>query len=125
MTEQMHIIDNKKVLITDDEWRLYQEICKSLDDPPAFQGKQFFQNLFKSNDQGMIQFLRPPVNTCTFEVFLFMVSIMVHQRLREAAKVVGEMKVATESRIGEAARTMNDRIAALEKRIAELEGKTK
>jgi hypothetical protein len=125
MTEQKHIIDNKVVLMTADEFKLYEEICRSLDDPPQQKGRDFFQNLFEANEQGMIQFLRPPTNTCTYEVFLFMVSLFVQQRLREAAKSVAEMKTAINAKLGVDAKSVNDRIAALEKKVAEVEGKIK
>jgi hypothetical protein len=125
MTEQMHIIDNKRVLMTEDEWKHYQSICTAYDDPPQMRGKDLFQNLFETDDHGMILFLKPPTTTCTYEVFLFMVALMVHQRLRDAAKQVQAMHATIDGRIAAAIGKENEHIKALENRIAELEGKTK
>jgi hypothetical protein len=108
MTEQMHIIDNKRVLMTDDEWKMYESICKSLDEPPHQKGKDFFFNLFESDGQGMITYLRPPTRTCTHEVFLFMMSLMVHQRMRDCYKQVNVMQ-----------KKMDDHMASLNRQFAE------
>lgn len=118
----MHIIDNRKVLMTTEEWGLYQSICKAYDDPPAVKGANLFQNLFESDDQGLITFLRPPTNTCTYEVFLFMVALMVHQRLRGCYKQVNDMHASIDSRFADMSNKANERINALEARIVALEG---
>lgn len=121
IVEQMHIIDNKKVMMTVDEYRLYEEICTAYNDPPAVVGKQLFQNLFESNEQGMIQFLRPPTNTCTYEVIYFMQSLMLQQHLREAAKMVHRMQAGIDASLLAAMNKDAERITALEKRIEALE----
>jgi len=76
------IIDNKRIDLTNDEFDLYQDICRSYD-RPNFQGEELFKNHFETNEHGTIIFVRPPQNrTTTLEVFTFLISIMVNQHLR-------------------------------------------
>lgn len=86
----IRIIDNKRIEITEDEWKAYEQICKSYDDPPAMKGKDLFAGLFETNEEGVIIFLRPPVRACTFEVYLFLMGLMSHQHLRVMHKMVSE-----------------------------------
>ena len=81
----LHIIDNKKVEMTDDEWSMYQTICKDYDDPKFnVKGSDLFTGLFETNNEGIIIFLRPPSSKRTsFEVYLFLMSLMQHQHLRQ------------------------------------------
>jgi hypothetical protein len=82
----LRIIDNKKVDLTDSEFLLYQEICKAYD-APTFQGKDLFKGLFETNDDGLIIFLKPSNKPyASMEVFLFLISIMVHQHLRQSTQ---------------------------------------
>lgn len=77
------VIDNKRVELSDDEWRMYQDICRSYD-KPNFKGKDLFIGLFETDPEtGVIIFLRPPSQQfTTFEVFLFLMSVMQHQHIR-------------------------------------------
>lgn len=75
------IINNKKIDLTDDEWRLYQEICKSYD-RPNFKGSSLFVDLFETDTNGIIIFLKPPSTYTSMEVFMFMMSVMQNQHLR-------------------------------------------
>ena len=59
MATQMHIIDNKKVALTQNEWDMYQSICKSYD-RQNFKGEDLFKDLFETDDNGIIIFLKPP-----------------------------------------------------------------
>lgn len=78
----IHIIDNKKVNLTEDEWRMYNDICRSYD-RPNFKGESLFVSLFESDDNGIITFLKPPANRHTsMEVVFFMMIIQQHQQLR-------------------------------------------
>ena len=82
----LRIIDNKKVDLTDSEFHLYQEICKAYD-TTTFQGKDLFKGLFETNDDGLIIFLKPSNKPyASMEVFLFLISIMVHQHLRQSTQ---------------------------------------
>lgn len=76
------IIDNKKVEITEDEWSMYQKIVKSYTSITN-KGEDLFIDLFEVDDSGVIIFLKPPSKRQTsFEVFLFLMSLMQHQHLR-------------------------------------------
>lgn len=79
----MKIIDNKKVNCTEDEWDMFQTICKSYDKPPSFKGSDLFQGLFESDDSGTILLIRPPSTRHTsMEAILFIMMLMMNQQLR-------------------------------------------
>ncbi len=85
------IIDNKKVEMTEDEWRLYEEICHSYDNPPTQRGKDLFIDLFEVDNDGIIIYLKPPnFRPCSFEVMFFLMGLMSHQHLRVMYKKVDE-----------------------------------
>ena len=78
----IRVIDHKKVELTDDEFAMYQKICRSYD-RPNFKGEDLFSEHFNSNDDGIITFVLPPSKKyTTMEVFCFLISIMVNQHLR-------------------------------------------
>ena len=80
------IIDNKKIEMTEDEWLSYRDICRSYD-RPNFKGEELFKDLFETDDNGIIVFLRPPSTRHTsMEVFLFVSIIMQQQQMRLFAK---------------------------------------
>jgi hypothetical protein len=82
----IRIIDNKKIDLTESEHQLYQEICKAYD-TTTFQGKDLFKGLFETNDDGVIIFLKPSNKPyASMEVFLFLISVMVHQHLRQSTQ---------------------------------------
>lgn len=91
----IRIIDNKRVDLTNDEFALYEKICRSYD-RANFKGEYLFEDLFESDDKGFITFLKPPTNYTTPEVVFFLINIMVHQYLRkscgEAGAVIGEAR---------------------------------
>lgn len=80
----IRIIDNKKIDLTDSEYNLYLQICESYT-TPRFNGESLFKDLFETDNDGFIIFIRPsdkPV--ASLEVYLFVISIMVHQHLRNS-----------------------------------------
>lgn len=86
----IRIVDNKKLDLTDDEWNMYQKICRSYD-RQNFKGDIIFRGLFESNDRGIIVFLNPPtVNHTSMEALCFIQNIYHHQHLRELYKRVDE-----------------------------------
>jgi hypothetical protein len=99
----IRIIDNKKIDLTESEFQLYQEICKAYD-TTTFQGKDLFKGLFETNDDGLIIFLKPSNKPyASMEVFLFLISIMVHQHLRQSTQQFDSLmddarRVLTEAR---------------------------
>lgn len=83
MTERIRIIDNKRLLLTNDEFEQYRSICRSYD-RPNFKGEHLFKGLFNSDNDGIILNLNPPGNgqQLSFEIFLYLIKIMVHQHMR-------------------------------------------
>ncbi len=78
----LRIIDNKRIDLTDDEFKLYQDICRSYDQPPNIFGADLFKDLFETDDRGFIVFLRPPKERMiSMEIYMFLVSIMIHQHI--------------------------------------------
>ena len=84
------VIDNKKVEMTEDEWAMYQKIVKSYTDLTG-KGEDLFIDLFETDNNGIIIFLRPPSKRRTsLEVFLFLMALMQHQHLRQMHAQVDE-----------------------------------
>ncbi len=87
----LRIVDKKKVDMTDDEWNMYQQICKSYTIPPN-RGEDLFIDLFETDENGIIIFLKPPSKRgTTFEVFLFLMSLFQHQHLRQMHNQVDDV----------------------------------
>jgi len=79
----IRIINNKKIDLTEDEYKLYQDICATYDNPPLTKGESMFYNLFETDDNGIIQFIKPPSDRyCSLEVFLFVVAVFQQQHAR-------------------------------------------
>lgn len=76
------IIDNKRIDMTNEEYTMYTSICRSYD-RPNFKGEDLFKDLFETNDEGIITFVKTPnKNYTSMEVYLFMISIMNNQHMR-------------------------------------------
>ncbi len=87
----IRVIDNKKVDLTPDESKMYDKIVQSYT-TATNKGEDLFQDLFESDNDGIIIFLKPPSKRLTsFEVFLFLMSIMQHQHLRLMRQQVDEL----------------------------------
>jgi hypothetical protein len=87
----IQIIDNKKVEMTQDEYQLYLKIVKSYT-THTNKGEDLFIDLFETDDNGIIMFLKPPSKRQTsFEVFLFLMALMQHQHLRIMRKQVEDL----------------------------------
>ncbi len=86
----IRVVDNKKLDMTDDEWTMYQQIIKSYT-TISNKGEDLFMELFETDDEGIIVFLRPPSKRQTsLQVFLFLMALMQHQHLRSMRKQVTE-----------------------------------
>lgn len=86
----MYIIDNKKIDLTTDEWDMYENICRSYD-RPNFKGEELFKDLFETDDNGIIIFLKPPsIRFTSMEVYLFLMSLFQYQHLRLMHKQVDD-----------------------------------
>lgn len=87
----MKVINNKKVEMTEDEWAMYDKIVKSYT-TQTNKGEDLFIDLFETDSDGIIIFLKPPSKFRTsFEVFLFLMSLMQHQHLRLMHKQMDEV----------------------------------
>lgn len=75
------VIDNKKVLLTDAEFKIYQDIIASYT-TETYQGEILFKGKFVTDKNGYIISLLP-FNSypTTMEVYLFLANIMQHQHL--------------------------------------------
>lgn len=101
----IRIIDHKKVLMTNDEYSFYEEICKGYD-KPNFRGSDLFQDHFETNDDGFIIFVKPPHKKySSMEVYTFLISIMVNQQLRnmqdQIQSLISESKKEFQKQIDE------------------------
>jgi hypothetical protein len=86
------IIDNKKVDITNDEYRMYEVLCSN----HSPHGKDIFKNLFEVDDDGVIVCLIPPTKSFSLDAVLFLQNLMIHQHLRriykEHEQAMGEVR---------------------------------
>lgn len=120
--DMLRIIDNKRIALTDSEFALYQEICRSYDGP-KFKGEELFKDLFETDKHGIIVFLRPPNKSHTsMEVFMFLVSVMIHQHLGTACAEVHNLISENKSLLKQVADLPN-KVAELEEKIKYLESK--
>ena len=55
----IRIVTNKKVEMTEDEWTMYNKIVKSYT-TATNKGEDLFNDLFETDNNGIIVFLRPP-----------------------------------------------------------------
>lgn len=77
--------------MTDDEWATYVQICRSYD-RPSFKGEELFRELFETDNDGIIMFVRPPSNRhISMEVFMFVSALMNHQHIRLMHKKVDNL----------------------------------
>jgi hypothetical protein len=112
----LRIIDNKRIDLTDDEFKLYNDICKSYDKPPNIFGKDMFKDLFETDELGLIVFLKPPrTQMISMEVYMFMVSVMIHQHIGMACR--NSEVLITEAR--QLFSNMQDSISEVQKLIEE------
>ncbi len=101
------IIDNKKIDLTEDEWSMYHKIVKSYTNMTN-KGEDLFIDLFETDNNGIIIFLRPPTRRQTsFEVFLFLMSIFQHQHLR-----------LMHTQVDDVCRQMKDKIQEMDEKIS-------
>ena len=86
----IRVVDNKKLDMTEDEWNMYNKIVASYT-TIGNKGEDLFIDLFESNDNGIIVFLKPPTRRHTsLEVFLFLTALMTQQHLRQMYRQIEE-----------------------------------
>jgi hypothetical protein len=87
----IQIIDSKKVDMTHDEYIMYQKIVKSYT-TVTNKGEDLFIDLFETDDNGIILFLKPPSKRQTsLEVWMFLMALFQHQHLRVMRKQVDDL----------------------------------
>lgn len=88
----MYIIDHKKIDLTTDEWNMYQQIVDSYTKAPYQKGEDYFIDLFETDSEGIIIFLKPPSQRQTsLEIFLFLMCVMQHQHIRLMYKQIEDL----------------------------------
>lgn len=79
----------KKIAMTDFEYDEYKSICKAYD-KPFRKGESLFVDLFETNGEGRIIYIKSLGNRqSSFEVIFFLLSLMQNQWLRAMTKEVG------------------------------------
>jgi len=80
----IRLIDHKRVEMTNDEFKMYKDICRSYTDDNAHRkGEDLFTDHFEVNGEGVIIFVKPPTKRySSMEVFCFLISIMQNQHIR-------------------------------------------
>ncbi len=87
----IRIVDYKKLDMTEDEWKIYQDICKSYTSIYNT-GEDYFTDLFESDSNGIILFLKPPSKRQTsLEIYFFIMNLFCHQHMRLMTAQVAEM----------------------------------
>ncbi len=81
----LRIINNRRIDLTQEEFDLYEKLCKTYS-RDHFDGKDLFIDLFETDKDGLIIFLRPPSATFSMEIIIFLQNIMTHQHLRKIYK---------------------------------------
>lgn len=95
-----YIIDNKKIDMTQEEYDTYRQICRSYD-RNNFKGEDLFKDLFETDDDGIIVFLKPPSKQYTsMEVYMFIIGIMHMQHIRILYKKVDEFILDAKNKLG-------------------------
>ena len=101
----IRVVDNKKLEMTDDEYKMYGKIVASYT-TSTNRGEDMFQDLFHTDEKGIIVFLIPPSKRqSSFEVFLFLMSLQSHQHLRLMHEQVDDV-----------CKQMKEKMAELEKK---------
>ena len=110
------VISNKKVDMTDDEYKEYLQICRSYD-RQFFKGEELFKDLFETNEDGMIVFIkRLGSKQFSFEVMFFLSNLMQNQWLRLMATKLNNFLVVADKKL-------NEKLTEMDKKIEELNKK--
>lgn len=106
----IRIVANKKIDMSDDEYALYKNISQSYDDE-GYSSDNLFSDLFETDDDGIIIFLRPPrKKATTIEIFLFLTGLMTQQHLRMNYLQIEDLANQIKNKLKE----FDDRLAKLE-----------
>lgn len=113
----IRIIDHKKVDITDTEYKMYTNICRSYDDAQANRkGEDLFKDHFEVDNNGIIIFVKPPQRYySSLEVFCFLISIMQNQHIRNIHKLADQLVEDTKSAISKLLEEKKSEVESSEK----------
>jgi hypothetical protein len=79
-------IDNKKVDITEVEYKYYQELVKKC-------GADSFSDLFETDEEGRITIVRP-TKSISWDVMFFVQNLMINQHMRSNDKRISALEKA-------------------------------
>ena len=97
------IIDHKRVEMTNDEYKMYQKICRSYD-RANFKGESLFEDHFEASD-GIILFVKPPQKKySSLEVYCFLISLMTNQHMRLMHQQIDALVSETKKAVSEITR---------------------
>lgn len=74
-------IDYQNVDLSKEENDYYQELIKQLAENGNTDGKEYFRDLFATDDRGFITIIKPK-NSIPWIVLFFIQQVMINQRLR-------------------------------------------
>ena len=95
------VIDNKKIDLTESEWSQYNKIVKA-NTTLTNNGADLFSDLFETNKDGIIIFLKAPSKKCTtLQVFLFLIAVFNQQHMRQLYKEVDDMRDQIKNKLSE------------------------
>lgn len=101
------VISNKKVDMTDEEYSEYVKICRNYD-RQFFKGEELFKDLFETNDDGMIIYIKSLGNRqFSFEVMFFIMNLMQNQWLRLMTKKVNQLIESSSKKIDQKIEELN------------------
>ena len=73
-------IAHQKVDMSDQEYQYYKELVSQFTDDKT-KGEEFFKDLFESDEEGLITFVKPNKPT-PWAIVFFVQQVMITQRLR-------------------------------------------
>jgi hypothetical protein len=94
-----HLLSNRLIELTNDEWKLCQEVIKRYTNLPTQKGEDYFQGLFETDDNGYIIFLRPPLRHTPMEIPMLLQNYMINQQLRISHQRVDQLCGAVEQKL--------------------------
>jgi hypothetical protein len=110
------IVDHKPILMTDSEFKMYKDLCRSYD-RPNFKGEDLFIDHFVTNDDGVIITVKPPTQRySSLEVYCFLISLMTNQHLRL-------MRQEQETLVSETKKNLENMVLAYQKKLDEYKPK--
>lgn len=78
----LRIIANRRISLTDDEFNEYNRIVEAYS-KNQMDGKVLFDDLFETDQEGLLIFLKAPKKMFSFEVVVFLQNVMINQHLRK------------------------------------------